>query len=218
LGRGDPPDQRTDERRASGIHEGGCCRHQIAAAMADAAAADVVKPQALPDMALGSADAPVAIVEYAAPTCPHCARFSKDVFPRIKSEYIDTGKVRYVLRDYPLNIKDLACEMLARSIAKDDGAKYFAVIDIMFRQQDQLVDKTGDTLKLIGRQAGLSAQAVEECLKDQAMQDKISTVQKYAENVLKVEGTPTFFINGQMIVGEAEFAEFDRRIKSLLKT
>jgi protein-disulfide isomerase len=88
----------------------------------------------------------------------------------------------------------------------------------MFRQQDQLVDKTGDTLKLIGRQTGLSAQAVEECLKDQTMQDKISTVQKYAENVLKVEGTPTFFINGQMIVGEAEFAEFDRRIKSLLKT
>ena len=189
----------------------------IAEAMA-ASAADVTKPQALPDMALGPADAAVTIVEYAAPTCPHCARFSKDVFPKLKSEYIDSGKVRYVFRDFPLNIKDLACAMLARSIAGDDAAKYFAVVDVMFRQQDQLVEKTGDTLKLIGRQAGLSVQAVEDCLKDQAMQDRIASVQKYAEEVLKVEGTPTFFINGQVIVGEASFEEFDTRIKSLLKT
>lgn len=189
----------------------------ITEAMA-ASAADVVKPQALPDMALGPADAAVTVVEYAAPTCPHCARFNKDVFPKIKSEYIDTGKVRYVFRDFPLNIKDLACTMLARNIARDDSAKYFAVVDIMFRQQDELVTKTSDTLRLIGRQAGLSVQAVEDCLKDQAMQDKIASVQKYAEDVLKVEGTPTFFINGQVIVGETSFEEFDKRIKSLLKT
>jgi protein-disulfide isomerase len=183
-----------------------------------ASAEDVTKPQSLPDMALGSADAKVAIVEYAAPTCPHCARFNKDVFPRIKSEYIDTGKIRYVFRNFPLNIKDLACEMLARNIAKDDAAKYFAVVDVMFQQQNLLVEKTGDTLKLIGRQAGLSVQAVEDCLKDQAMQDKIAAVQKYAEDVLKVDGTPTFFISDQVIVGEASFEEFDKRIKSLLKT
>jgi protein-disulfide isomerase len=189
----------------------------ITEAMA-ASAADVAQPQSLPDMALGPADAKVAIVEYAAPTCPHCARFNKDVFPKIKSEYIDRGRVRYVFRDFPLNIKDLACTMLARNIAKDDAAKYFAVVDIMFRQQDQLVEKTGETLKLIGRQAGLSVQAFEDCLKDQAMQDKIAAVQKYAEDVLKVDGTPTFFINGQVIVGEASFEEFDKRIKSLLKT
>ena len=73
-------------------------------------------------------------------------------------------------------------------------------------------------LKLIGRQAGLSVQAVENCLKDQAMQDKIAAGQKFAEDVLKVEGTPTFFVNGGMIVGEASFEEFDKRIKSLLKT
>jgi protein-disulfide isomerase len=183
-----------------------------------ASAEDVTKPQSLPDMALGAADASVTIVEYGAPTCPHCARFNKDVFPKLKSEYIDAGKIRYVFRNYPLNIKDLACEMLARNIARDDAAKYFAVVDIMFQQQDQLVEKTGDTLKLIGRQAGLSVQAVEDCLKDQAMQDKIAAVQKYAEDVLKVEGTPTFFVNGEAIVGETSFEEFDKRIKSLLKT
>ena len=181
--------------------------------------ADVVtKPQALPDMALGPADAKVTIVEYAAPTCPHCAAFNKDVFPKIKSEFIDTGKVRYVFREFPLNIKDLACAMLSRRIAGDNSAKYFAVVDIMFRQQDQLVEKTSDTLRLIGRQAGLNAQAVEDCLKDQAMQDKISEGQKFAEDVLKVEGTPTFFINGDEIVGEAAFEEFAKRINALLKS
>lgn len=181
-------------------------------------ASEVTKPQALPDMALGPVDARVTIVEYAAPTCPHCAAFNRDVFPKIKSEFIDTGKVRYVFREFPLNIKDLACAMLTRRIAGEDSAKYFAVVDIMFRQQDQLVEKTSDTLRLIGRQAGLSAQAVEDCLKDQAMQDKISAGQKYAEDVLKVEGTPTFFVNGDEIVGEAAFEEFARRINSLLKS
>jgi len=181
-------------------------------------AAVVTKPQALADMALGPADAKVTIVEYAAPTCPHCAAFNKDVFPKIKSEFIDTGKVRYVFREFPLNIKDLACAMLTRRIAGEDSAKYFAVVDIMFRQQDQLVEKTSDTLRLIGRQAGLSTQAVEDCLKDQAMQDKISAGQKFAEDVLKVEGTPTFFINGDEIVGEAAFEEFAKRINALLKS
>jgi protein-disulfide isomerase len=181
-------------------------------------ASEVTKLQALPDMALGPDDAKVTIVEYAAPTCPHCAAFNKDVFPKIKSEFIDTGKVRYVFREFPLNIKDLACAMLTRRIAGEDSTKYFAVVDIMFRQQDQLVEKTSDTLRLIGRQAGLSSQAVEDCLKDQGMQDKISAGQKYAEDVLKVEGTPTFFINGDEIVGEAAFEEFAKRINSLLKS
>ena len=178
----------------------------------------VTKPQALADMALGPDDAKVTIVEYAASTCPHCAAFNKGVFPKIKSEFIDTGKVRYVFREFPLNIKDLACAMLTRRIAGEDSAKYFAVVDIMFRQQDQLVEKTSDTLRLIGRQAGLSTQAVEDCLKDQAMQDKISAGQKYAEDVLKVDGTPTFFINGDEIVGEASFEEFAKRIDALLKS
>src|SRR6478609_8530085 len=79
-------------------------------------AAEVNKPQALPDMALGPDNAKVTIVEYAASTCPHCAAFNKDVFPKLKSEFIDTGKVRYVFREFPLNIKDLACAMLTRRI------------------------------------------------------------------------------------------------------
>jgi protein-disulfide isomerase len=181
-------------------------------------AVDVTKPVSLPDMALGAANALVTIVEYAAPTCPHCAAFDSEVFPRIKAEYIDTGKVRYVLREFPLNVKDVACAMVARRIADGDAGKYFAVVETMWRQQDRLVEKTTDTLQLIGKQAGLSAQAVEDCLKDQALLDKLNADRRFATDALKVDGTPTFFINGQIIVGEVPFEEFQRKIKPLLKS
>jgi protein-disulfide isomerase len=190
----------------------------IAEAMAQTAS-DVAKPVSLPDMALGPANAPVTITEYASMTCPHCAAFNENVFPKIKSEYIDSGKVRYVFREFPLDIKAAAGSMLARCIAKDDSGKYFAVIDMLFRQQnDWVVKNTTETLTRIGKQAGLSQQAVEDCLKDQALLDKIAADQKFANEVLKVNSTPTFFINGEMIRGETSFEEFDKRIKSLLKS
>jgi protein-disulfide isomerase len=180
--------------------------------------ADASKPVSLPDMALGAADAPVTIVEYAAPTCPHCAAFDREVFPRIKAEYIETGKVRYVLREFPLNIKDVACQMLARRIAAGDGSKYVAVIETMWREQNRLLENTTDTLHWIGKQAGLSAEAVEDCLNDQALLDKINADRRFATDSLKVDGTPTFFINGEAIVGEAPFEEFESKIKPLLKS
>jgi len=190
----------------------------IAEAMAQSAS-DVAKPVSLPDMALGPANATVTITEYASMTCPHCAAFNENVFPKIKSEYIDSGKVRYVFREFPLDIKAAAGSMLARCIAKDDAGKYFAVIDMLFKQQNVWVTKTTtETLTRIGKQAGLSQQAVEDCLKDQALLDKISADQKFANEVLKVNSTPTFFINGEMIRGETSFGEFDKRIKSLLKS
>jgi protein-disulfide isomerase len=182
-------------------------------------AADVAKPQSLPDMAIGPANATVTITEYASMTCPHCANFNETVFPKLKSEFIDSGKVRYVFREFPLDIKAAAGAMLARCIAKDDAPKYFAVIDLLFRQQNEWVMKnTTETLTRIGKQAGLSQQQVEECLKDQALLEKIAADQKYANEVLKVNSTPTFFINGEMLKGETSFDEFSKRINSLLKT
>ena len=190
----------------------------IAEAMAQSAS-DVAKPVSLPDMALGPANASVTITEFASMTCPHCAAFNETVFPKIKSEYVDTGKVRYVFREFPLDIKAAAGSMLARCIAKDDAGKYFAVIDMLFRQQnDWVIKNTTETLTRIGKQAGLSQQAVEDCLKDQALLDKIAADQKYASDVLKVDSTPTFFINGEKIKGETSFEEFDKRIKALLKS
>jgi protein-disulfide isomerase len=192
--------------------------HLIGKAMAQSAS-DVAKPVSLPDMALGPANASVTITEFASMTCPHCAAFNEAVFPKIKSAYIDTGKVRYVFREFPLDIKAAAGSMLARCIAKDDAGKYFAVVDMLFRQQsDWVMKNTTETLTRIGKQAGLSQQAVEDCLKDQALLDKIAADQKYASEVLKVDSTPTFFINGEKIKGETSFEEFDKKIKSLLKS
>jgi protein-disulfide isomerase len=190
----------------------------ISYAMAQGAS-DVAEPVSLPDMALGPADASVTITEYASMTCPHCAAFNEAVFPKIKSAYIDSGKVRYVFREFPLDIKAAAGSMLARCIAKEDSGKYFAVIDMLFKQQNDWVSKnTTETLTRIGKQAGLSQQAVEACLKDQALLDKIAADQKFASDVLKVNSTPTFFVNGEMIKGETSFEEFDKKIKPLLKS
>ncbi|ABA05860.1 Protein-disulfide isomerase [Nitrobacter winogradskyi Nb-255] len=184
----------------------------------NATAADVAKPVSLPDMALGPKDAAVTITEYASMTCPHCARFAEDVFPKIKTEYIDTNKIRYVFREFPLDIKAAAGAMLARCIAKDDAGKYFAVIDTLFKSQDTWTgSKTTESLKLIGKQTGLTEGEVENCLKDQALLDKIAADQKYANEVLKVNSTPSFFINGDMVKGEIAFEDFKNKIDPLLK-
>jgi protein-disulfide isomerase len=180
-------------------------------------AVPAAKPESLPDIALGPATAPVTIIEYASMTCPHCAAFEQNVFPMLKSKYIDTGKVRFVFREFPLDIKAVAASMLARCVAGGDPEKYFGTVQLLFKQQDQLVAQTTDTLKLIGAQAGLNQQAVEACVKDQALLDKLSAGQNLAFNESKVEVTPTFFINGEMSKGAMTFEELDKKIRSLLK-
>jgi len=192
--------------------------HLVGEAMAQSAtAALVAKPVSLPDMALGPTKAPVTITEYASMSCPHCAAFEENVFPMLRSKYIDTGKVRFVFREFPIDIKAAAASMLARCIASDDAGKFFGAIDTLFKQQDRLMTDTKDTLKLIGKQGGLSEQAVETCAKDQTLLDKLSADQKFAYEVLKVDATPTFFINGERLKGAMSFEELDEKIKSLLK-
>ena len=180
-------------------------------------AAQVAKPRSLPDIALGSAKAPVTITEYASMSCSHCAAFAENVFPMLRSKYIDTGKVRFVFREFPLDLKAAAASMLARCIGGGDAEKYHGVIRLLFQQQDQLLAQTKDTLKLIGKQAGMSEHAVETCVKDQAMLDKLSADQRFAFDVLKVDSTPTFFVNGERLKGAMSFEELDRKVKSLLK-
>ncbi|MBV9563861.1 MAG: DsbA family protein [Bradyrhizobium sp.] len=190
----------------------------ISEAMAQSAT-DVAKPVSLPDMVLGPADAKVTITEFASMTCPHCAAFNEQVFPKIKAEFIDSGKVRYIFREFPLDIKAAAGSMLSRCIAKGDSGKYFAVTDLLFRSQsDWVMKNTTEALGRIGKQAGLSQKEVEECLKDQALLNKIEADQKYASEVLKVDSTPTFFINGEKIKGEASIEEFEKKINPLLKS
>jgi protein-disulfide isomerase len=182
-----------------------------------AAAALVTKPPILSDMALGPEKAPVTVTEYASLTCPHCAAFEQNVFPMLKSKYVDTGKVRFVFRAFPLDIKAIAASMLARCIAGDDATKYFGAIDVLFKQQDQLVEHTKETLDLVGKQAGMDDHAVEACVKDQAVLDKLMADRNFAFETLKVDATPTFFINGEMSRGGPSFEELEAKLKPLLK-
>jgi protein-disulfide isomerase len=192
--------------------------HPIVRAMAQSdTAALVAKPVSLPDMALGSVKAPITVTEYASMSCPHCAAFGENVFPMLKSKYIDTGKVRFVFREFPLDIKAASASMLARCIANNDAEKYFGAVATLFQLQEHLMAETIPTLNLIGKQAGMDEQAIQVCAKDQTLLDKLAADQKFAYEVLKVDSTPTFFINGERLKGSMPFEDLDKKIKSLLK-
>ena len=177
---------------------------------------NVTEPVLLPDMALGPADAAVTMAEYASITCPHCAAFNENVFPKIKAAYIDTGKIRYVFHEFPLDPIAAASSVLSRCIANGDSAKFFAVTDMLFKQDWSKVTKPRETLNSIGKQAGLDERQVETCLKDDTLFNGIVASRTNAAK-LGVNATPTFLINGEKIVGMTPFEEFDRRFKALLK-
>ncbi len=187
------------------------------AAAEDDKAAIVAKPVAFPDMALGSATAPVIIVEYSSLTCPHCAAFAENVFPMLQSKYIDTGKVRFVSREFPLDIKAAAASMLARCAADGDATKFFDVTMLLFKEQQALVDHTTETLTAVGAKFGMDQSAVESCVKSDASLDKLQADQNFAYNQLKVEATPTFFINGELVKGAMSFEELEAKLVPLLK-
>jgi protein-disulfide isomerase len=180
-------------------------------------AALLARSVGLPDMVLGSANAPITVVEYSSLTCPHCAAFAENVFPMLRQKYIDTGKVRFVSREFPLDLKAAAASILARCIAKDDAPKFFEVTMMMFHRQQELVEHTTDTLTDIGAKYGMSQPDVESCVKSDAALDKLQADQNFAYGQLKVEATPTFFINGEKVKGSMSFEEFEARLTPLLK-
>jgi protein-disulfide isomerase len=188
-----------------------------AAVAQNAIATSVAKPVSLPDMALGQPAASITIVEYSSLTCPHCAAFAENVFPMLQLKYIDTGKVRFVSREFPLDIKAAAASMLARCVGNGDAARYFDAVGQLFKQQGPLVSRSVDTLNAIGDHFGMNEAAVEACVKDQALLDKITADEKFAVEELKVDATPTFFINGEMLKGAMSFEELDKKLSALLK-
>ena len=181
-------------------------------------AAEIARPSSLGDMALGDPKAAVTIVEYASMTCPHCATFTKEVFPKIKETYVDSGKVRFIFREFPLDLTAAAGSMLARCIADGNADKYFAVVDLLFRQQDiWAVQNPTAPLKRVARQAGMGEQQFETCLKDQKLLDAIKESQDYAVKTLKINSTPTFFVNETLVRGETSFEAFQKIIDPMLK-
>ncbi len=188
-----------------------------AAVAQNASTALLSKPVSLPDMAIGHTKAPITIVEYSSMTCPHCAAFEENVFPMLQSKYIDTGKVRFVSREFPLDIKAAAASMVARCAANGDAPRYFEATTMLFKQQGPLMDRTTDTLKAVGGRFGMNEQAVEACVRDQALLDKLTADQKFALDELQVDATPTFFINGERLKGAMSFEEFESKLASHLK-
>jgi len=150
------------------------------------------------DHIMGSPRAPVVLVEYAAPSCPHCARFNAEVFPKLKRRYIDTGKVRYVLRVYPISPVDGAVEGIANCLPADN---YFAFIDLLFRNQKQWDPEYGvmdvhGALVSLGVGAGLSAEKVDRCIADKATADRINLIAQDGVTKYNIRSTPTLVING----------------------
>jgi len=176
--------------------------------------AELLKPGALPDKQLGKDDAKVTIVEYASMTCPHCAHFAETTFPDLKKKYIDTGKARYILREFPFDPSAEAGFMLARC-AKDN---YFPMVDVLFRQQANWVgvSNTKDALLQISKLAGFTQESFEACLTDQKLLDDVRSVQKRGANEFKVDSTPTFFINGKTYKGAMSIEEMSAIIDPLL--
>lgn len=170
----------------------------------------------LPDVWMGSKDAPVTIIEYASMTCTHCAAFHAETWPTLKSKYIATGKVRFVLREFPLDPLATAGFMLGRCAGPD---KRNAVLDLLFDQQKNwaFVDKPLDALAATVRQAGISQEAFEACLRDQNLLNQVNQIRDKAGDSFKVDATPTFFINGKKKAGEITVVELDRMMGELLK-
>ena len=135
-------------------------------------------PPPLGDRVLGKDDAPVTIVEYASMTCPHCAHFHETTYPELKKRYIDTGKVRFIFREFPLDPLAAGASMLARCADKD---KFYPLIETLFQQQTKwAVEKPIPQLMAIAKQAGMSEQTFNACLSDQKMLDAMQAEQKRA--------------------------------------
>ena len=170
-------------------------------------------PPAEGEMAMGPETAKVTVVEYASASCPHCANFYKTTFPELKKEYIDTGKIRFIFREFPHNQPALAAFMLARCAPKE---KYFPLVDMFFTQQDTWLEAPLEGLQKIAQLAGFTKESFDACLKNEAVAKGIIAVRDKAEKDFGVDSIPTFFINGELLKGETSIDVFRKTIDPLL--
>jgi protein-disulfide isomerase len=196
----------------------------------DPSPAELMKAGPLGEMVLGDEKAPVTIIEYASMTCPHCANFHEVVYPELKKRYIDTGKVRFIFREFPLDQLAAAGFMLARcssqdvksalpgiEVAKVSALRYYAMIETLFAQQKTwVVQRPLGPLLGIGKQAGLTEETFNECLKNQQVLDGIEDVRARGGK-LGVNSTPTFFINGKKFSGGMTIEDLEKSITPYLK-
>lgn len=169
----------------------------------------------LGDISIGASDAKVTFIEYAAVTCVHCAAFHNEVWPGIRSRWVDTGKMRFVLRGFPLNPLDTAAFMLARA---EGGRNYYPITDLLFEKQSSwaFVDKPLDAMRDLLRQAGFDKAKFDATVSDQALYEQVNRVQAQAVKVLSVHSTPTLFLNGERHEGALNSKALDEIVRKIL--
>jgi len=177
--------------------------------------ATVLKPGPLPELTMGDPSG-VPMVEYGSLTCPHCATFSREIFPELKKDYIDAGKVRFIFREFSRNSLDVAAFLLARCVGDD---KAFAAVELLFSQQDKwaFVDKPLEPLIAAMRPAGLTHDQAMACLKDQSKADAMVAIGKRATDEIKMTGTPTFVIDGKVYGGELSIDQLKAILDPIIK-
>lgn len=175
----------------------------------------LMEPGALPEMSIGKADAPVTVVEYMSMTCPHCANFHNNTFDAIKAKYVESGKVRFVLREFPFDPRAAAAFMLARCAPE---GQYFPMVSMLFKQQEQwaAAQNGRDALLQMSKLAGFSQESFEACLTNQKLLDDVNAVMQKGMKEYKVASTPTFFINGKRYSGDMSVDTMSALIDPLL--
>jgi protein-disulfide isomerase len=170
----------------------------------------------LPDLVQGAPSAPITIIEYASMTCTHCAAFHDTTWVQLKSKYIDTGRAKFILREFPLDPLAAAAFMLGRCAGPD---KRNLFIDNLFAQQKSwaFVDKPVDPLRAIAEAAGISQSDFETCLRNEDLYDQVNQSRARAAKAFNINSTPTFFVNGRELKGEVALVDFDKVIETLAR-
>jgi protein-disulfide isomerase len=176
--------------------------------------AEILSPSGLPELVWGSPDAPVTIVEYASLTCPFCKRFHADVYPTLKRDYIDTGKVRYILRDFPIGRQSGQASVALRCAAPDKAIDLFGRFLV---QQPSWVSQEVriDPIAAVAAQAGVTRAAYDACRSDVALVEGIKAMKDRGRK-LGVIGTPNFFINEKLVKKALDLANLQAMIDPLI--
>jgi protein-disulfide isomerase len=193
------------------------------AAATTPAAPDTSKPINSPlakiqpdDLVLGDPKAPITVIEYSSLSCPHCARFQKDVLPRVKADFIDTGKVSWVMRDFPLNKPAIQASLLAHCLSP---MRYFNIVDILFKTQDQwLQNDSTEPLAQIAATAGMDRATFDACQANKDAEAKIVAARKTGEDAFGINATPTFIANGVKLEGEQSYDDMKALFAKLAKS